>query len=231
MMLPEPLFPGVEGMAAYPDLPELVERSNRGEATAIRRQSVTYLVEREGHYRLPELVFYWWNTRDQRIETTRLPAVEIDAGAAAAPTPSSRRIPVANAALSVALLVALGLSMLLGKWLINRRRSKPESLLRQADRALRSGSREEAVSLAYAWLNSRPADADWLSLREAAACQGKGELSLAVEALLGAVYSARGRESTSRHRIDGDLRQLSRAAPEEKDSGEVLPLNPRQPRK
>ena len=231
MMLPEPPFPDVEGMSAYPDLPELAERSNRGEATAVRRQSVTYVVEREGRYRLPELAFYWWNTHDQRLETTRLPAVEIDAGAAAAGASQPGRIPGVTAAVYASMLLALGVSGLLGWWLIQRRRSRPESLLRQADRALRRGSRQQALSLAYAWLNSRPPHTDWLSLRQAAARQRRGELSLTVEALLAAVYADRGGESASRRRTGGDLRQLGRAVPEETDSGQVLPLNPRQPRK
>lgn len=231
MMLPELLFPGLEGMAAYPDLPELVQRSNRGEATAIRRQTATYVVEREGRYRLPELEFYWWNTRDQQLETTRLPAVEIDAGDAPAGASPPSRITPTTAALFAAAVAALGLSALLIWWLLHRRRARPANFLRQADRALRRGSGQQALSLAYAWLNSRPADTDWLSLRETAARRSTGELSLAVEALLAEVYSARAGESTSRHRSGGHLRQLSRAAPDATERGEVLPLNPRQPRK
>jgi hypothetical protein len=234
MMLPEPLFPGPEGISAYPDLPELVERSNRGEATAIRRQSVTYLVEREGQYRLPEQRFYWWNTRDQRIETTRLAAVEIDAGVAAIDAGPLRQLSVQFIAGSAALAVAAALAVLLGLWLFRWRQSRPKNLLRQADRALRCGAQEEAVALAYAWLNSRPADTDWLSLRQAAARQGKGELSSAVEALLDMVFSAHGRESASGAEAGAVLRQLDRTASDRgrrADAAEYLTLNPHQPRK
>jgi hypothetical protein len=244
MMLPEPAFPELPGLSAYPALPELENRSNRGEATAIRRQSVSYLVEREGQYHLPEQTWYWWNTRDQRVEITTLPAVDIDAGAvgfapAAKPQRSAADL-LPALGLTLGLILALVLVVGLGLPLLRRRHdADPQALLRRAELALRRGSPRKAAALLYDWLNTRPPGADWLSLRRTAASLSRGGLPESVEALLRAAYAdaasadAASAEapSTSDKAALRALRKTARRRDGRRSGPSELALNPLQPRK
>ncbi len=217
LMLPELVQEELPGLAVYPDLPELEDRGNRGQATALRRQSATYVVEQPGQYRLPEQAVYWWNTDTGGLETAVLPAVEIDAGAVVADTPS--------AALPAHwlgwLLAVLGLLLLAA--LLRRASHRPARPLRLARRALSRGDARAAARALYSWLNSRPGTPGWLSLRSSAAEAGAAE---AAEQLLAAAYGSHGGTTP-------DSAALARIAQRRKPGGAAQSggLNPSQPRK
>ncbi len=178
LMLPEPKIEELDGLAAYPDLPELEDRSNRGEATALRRQTATYVVEKPGQYHLPEQSLSWWNTETNAMETATLPAVIIDAGTPAAPAE-----PVSLPAWwpqALALLVAIPLLLAL-----LRVRRSGDNPLGAARKALRQGDAKAASRALYRWLNLRPGEPGWLSLRESSA---QADLADSAEQLLSAAY-------------------------------------------
>ena len=227
MMLPEVLVQSIDGLPAYPEIPELEDRSNRGEATAIRRESIAYLVERSGQFQLPEQRFYWWNTASGRVETTILPAVEIDAGAAVASTTSLPKLPALvtkRELLQIAgAVLVLGLITLLWR----RLRSGRRQLLRQAQRAMQQGDQAKAAALLYRWLNTRPAEADWLSLRNTANAAGGESLGGDIEQLLRAAYAdTRGEDGRQLKNALRRLRTRTRRHQPATSGG----LNPTQPR-
>ena len=221
MMIPALPVSESEGLAAYPDIPALEDRSNRGEATAIRRQSVTYVVEQPGQYRLPELALTWWNTEKGQVETAILPAVEIDAGGVVA-VPEVPAAPVRKGWpwYGTATLLALAfLAALAGLRLLAEDRP-----LSRARAALRRGDAPAAAAAIYAWLNTR--EDDWLTLRQRANRVGAGE---AAEALLQAGYS---HEPPEYRNAGALLRRLKRTLHPQRRATAVS-LNPRtaQPRK
>ena len=70
LFLPPLVSPdATSGLSIYPKEP-VVEDGRREE-------TVTYVFDKPGRYVLPPISLRWWNTRTQRIETTRLPEVKI----------------------------------------------------------------------------------------------------------------------------------------------------------
>lgn len=80
MMLPELTLTDIPGLAAYPAPPELVNRSNRGETIAQRKLTISYVVEAEGEYLLPEKDFLWWDTQSADLQVLSLAPVAFTVG-------------------------------------------------------------------------------------------------------------------------------------------------------
>ena len=209
MMLPEVLAPASPGLSAYADLPELEDRSNRGAATAIRRQRITYVVEKVGHYQLPEQVFYWWDTGEQLLREAVLPALTIEAGgmagvpAATAGTNDTVSLQPAPAWMAIAAGVILAAAL----WHYRRRNTgigTERAQWRHINRALRRRESALAVRLLYQWLNSLQPAPDWLRVRTALATRLNADDIQQLDYLLAQVYA----ESPPEH--SSEL-QLSRA--------------------
>ena len=184
MMLPDYQPQAPDGLAIYPDQPRLENRSNRGEATAVHTETITYVVERAGRYQLPALNFNWWNTRAARPQLTSLAAVTIDAGRAPGAAAASFRLQK----LPWHYLLAL-LPLLAAAWLYRRLPQRENRLLKKAQRLVRKGQYHAATQCLYLWLNQTRPMPDWHSLRHTAARAGDPNLPAGIEALLVHAYS------------------------------------------
>ena len=114
MMLPELPEQATEGVAAYPLPPSLENRSNRGVATAQRIERVSYVMQAEGDFRLPELEFAWWNTTRNELEFVTVPAMEFTVAAGAAtrhPMNRETLVSMAWGLLALALTAALAVTI------------------------------------------------------------------------------------------------------------------------
>ncbi len=196
MMLPVVSANGVEGLPAYEDTSQLRDLSNRGEATAERRQSITYVVERAGQYVLPEQVFYWWDTVNRELETAVLPALAIDAGQPAgrgevAATSAQRFILRGHLFEQWWLALGAGVAAIIAllAWRYRRRGVSETRLLRQLGRALRKGRHEQAAALLYRWLNHFAPRPDWYQLRVTLRRHAGKQAAEAADSLLAAVYA------------------------------------------
>ena len=108
MMLPE-LSPGEHpGLGIYPSPPKLENTSNRGAVSALRKQRVSYVVEREGEYRLPAQEFFWWDTSRQELQIVRLEETLLSASGGA----GKRKFTVDPRERQMLLLLAAGLLIL-----------------------------------------------------------------------------------------------------------------------
>ena len=81
LALPATRFPDVPGARAYPSQPILEDKVNRGQYRAKRTDAVTYVLEREGATKLPEIVVHWWDPQKKKIEEKVLPAVDLSVAA------------------------------------------------------------------------------------------------------------------------------------------------------
>ena len=217
MMLPEPVPDTPPGLSAYPDIPELQDRSNRGEATAIRRQAITYVVVEPGQYQLPGVELPWWNTGTGRRETAVLPALAIDAGTAGLPSAVSTPAWLWPALVAAAVIAAVLL-------LAGRRLRREPDPLQAAARALGNGDAGAATRALYAWLNRARGKPGWLSLRESAAAVDE---AASADALLASSYGNADADVKAARSL---VRKLSRS-PRRQSSSSSLLLNPHQPRK
>lgn len=85
MLLPPlPVFE-TEGLGAYPEAPEVADRSERGALTGERTDRVTWVVERPGTYEIPGIRFQWWDPVNERLREHTVPGRTIEAQPAAAP--------------------------------------------------------------------------------------------------------------------------------------------------
>lgn len=175
MLLPE--FPAetIEGVAVYRKTPLVRDDVNRGAYVARREETLTYVIEKAGEYRLPERVYWWWNTRTGSLESRTVPAVVFEAGGAvAAGQPAVPRAP-RNAARAVvwagsALVLALGVAVLLLALRRSasiapaaddsRRVSVPNTRQLRAAyaSALRRGDYPAALTVLYRWYDRYQAD-------------------------------------------------------------------------
>lgn len=93
MLLPPLPVYETDGLAAYPEAPEVNDRANRGSLVGERVDRITWVVERPGSYRIPAIRFQWWNPAEERLQDLNVPGVTFDAapapGQTAAATPAS----------------------------------------------------------------------------------------------------------------------------------------------
>lgn len=78
MFLP-PLLPqiAIEGIAAYPAEPVVEERSNRGQLSGSRRESVTLVAEGGGSGRVPPVRLDWYSLETNQIETASVDGFDV----------------------------------------------------------------------------------------------------------------------------------------------------------
>ncbi len=73
MMLPVFSIVAPRGLAMYEDPAKLIDDVNRGTRIGKRVESITYVIEKPGSYRIPGRVYSWWNVHDRLVETITLP--------------------------------------------------------------------------------------------------------------------------------------------------------------
>ena len=70
-------FPLIDGLSRYPAEPVTQDRVDRGDLTAERTDSVTYVCERTGHYTIPQQIIAWWNPDSEQFEQERIPGLTL----------------------------------------------------------------------------------------------------------------------------------------------------------
>jgi very-short-patch-repair endonuclease len=76
--LPPLTFEAPEGVRLYPGTPGVSEKAERGKIEATRTESATYVLEKEGHYTISEIVITWWNPQTKGMNKARLPAMDLN---------------------------------------------------------------------------------------------------------------------------------------------------------
>lgn len=74
MMFPPFPTARIDGVAIYPKEPVVRDHSDRGDMVGRRSDSVTYLFQKPGQYRLPGARFTWWDLDTRTVRTIELPA-------------------------------------------------------------------------------------------------------------------------------------------------------------
>ena len=79
MAFPPLSFEPVKGIGIYPDQPALADKGGeRGEIrTGTRTESVTYVLEKEGDYVLPEINVFWWDLKKEELQKETIPAIKL----------------------------------------------------------------------------------------------------------------------------------------------------------
>lgn len=171
MLLPARGVESIEGLAAYPDTPRLVDRPGRRGAPPVaeRIESTSWIFERPGTYVLPAVAIRWWNTEEGRLETAELPGVSFEV----APNPamrsglSSRRTSWSPWVAAGAIVLALAAIVLARRrgWIrtashavasrLERARNSERSYFGAFVRATRRGDPTGVLRAFFRWLDRR----------------------------------------------------------------------------
>ncbi|KQR74743.1 hypothetical protein ASG35_18660 [Burkholderia sp. Leaf177] len=84
MLIPPVNFVEVDGLKRYakPSLTKNVIQDRAGLVAGERTDSVTYVIDHSGRFKLPPVTIEWWNTATQKRESIVLPAISFSASAA-----------------------------------------------------------------------------------------------------------------------------------------------------
>lgn len=63
----------IPGVGIYPSEPTVMDSTDRGSLTGKRIEVLTYVLERAGEVRIPDIVLAWWNLTDRKLERVELP--------------------------------------------------------------------------------------------------------------------------------------------------------------
>lgn len=78
MLLPPlPVF-RTEGLATYPQAPEINDKTNRGELTGERTDSIIWVVEKPGSYTIPGIRFQWWDPSSNELKQQIIAGTHLD---------------------------------------------------------------------------------------------------------------------------------------------------------
>ncbi|MDP3976569.1 MAG: BatD family protein [Pseudomonas sp.] len=82
----------VEGLRRYPDQPQLANQVSDNGVIGSREEREALVPNRSGQFELPAIEIVWWNTHEDRLERTSLPARRL----AVAPAPGLEAEPLAS---------------------------------------------------------------------------------------------------------------------------------------
>ena len=78
MLLPPlPVF-RAEGLAAYPQAPEVSDKTNRGDLTGERTDTIIWVLEKPGTYDIPGIRFQWWDPDSRELKQQIIPGLNLD---------------------------------------------------------------------------------------------------------------------------------------------------------
>ena len=78
MLLPPlPVF-RVEGLSAYPKTPDIRDKTDRGDLTGERTDSITWVAEKPGVYDIPGIRFQWWDPDRQELKQQLVPGLSLE---------------------------------------------------------------------------------------------------------------------------------------------------------
>ena len=169
MMLPSLTLAQQAGLAVYHKPASLEDRINRGTYSAKRIETITYVVEKAGGYRLPPLFFYWWDLSSQSVQTIELPASLIAVGEGLVVVePDTKNVPGLSRLIPTIMLLCfigslVGLAVVmhrkqrLPKWVFAAIKPKSfDDLNQELLAACRSNDGNKVITLLYAMLDKSP---------------------------------------------------------------------------
>lgn len=161
MLLPPlPVFQ-TDGLATYPQPPEVEDKTDRGDLSGERVDSITWVVEKPGRYNIPGIRFQWWDPLSSELKEQIIPGLELDIPPTGADKPASSTTETgqdeSNTLLQLLILAGL---LAIALW-FGLKRSKPgqhqdneKAAFATLAKACRGNQAAQALSAIYTWLES-----------------------------------------------------------------------------
>ncbi|MFV2058231.1 MAG: hypothetical protein ACC707_17335, partial [Thiohalomonadales bacterium] len=209
MMLPEVEAEDIPGIAIYKKSPVVADKVNRGEYLAERTESLTYVFEKAGDYRLPPLTYYWWNLESGALEVVELAAIPLrvvgplstkDAAGDVARSNENESIDVRSLLIKFTsvIILLLGIWIVVHKILRYLKAKRPEKtavlserdLHRKFEQACQDRDLSKAVSLFYQWLDLYAGESFRGSVRLCISDLGRTQAMSEFNMIMRSIYSS-----------------------------------------
>jgi hypothetical protein len=165
MLLPPlPVF-RTNGLAAYPQAPEVRDKTNRGELTGERTDIIIWVVEKPGAYEIPGIRFQWWDPASHELKQQIVPGLSLDilpsaadrsrAGTAEPSEQESSRL-LQILVFSLAGLLVFGLYLHFGRKARTEPLNSEKSAFTRLQKDCKSNQAAQAHSAIHAWLTCSP---------------------------------------------------------------------------
>jgi hypothetical protein len=166
MMLPPVPRAAPDGVHVYSGSPDVLDKVERGDATATRTDTIKYQFLQSGRFTLPELTFVWWDPEQEKLQSESVAGLEINVADASVATQQADEAQSSWSSIWMAALIGLimfsSLAWLVhkpvGRWIAAWRANqhRPEAV---ATRNLRAACTANDASAAYAaliaWFTAR----------------------------------------------------------------------------
>ncbi len=161
MMLPPVLLDAPSGVRIYDTNPIVEDKTERGEARAIRADTIKYQFEQAGTFELPDIEFVHWNPNAEELKRDMLPGITVSVEAVAGDAETGAS-PAANNKSYWPLIASL-LALAIVSWLFREpvtrafanwraQRNGVENLAaRRVERACRTNDASSAYSAILEW--------------------------------------------------------------------------------
>jgi hypothetical protein len=111
--------PQIDGLSIYRKDPELLDQSERSELRGERRDTITYVCQRTGHFVIPAVRLTWWDLDSKRLRAIEFPTRVLDVAPnpaiPSAKLPASQPDSTGNRSYWFAVLLLVG-TVCLGLW-------------------------------------------------------------------------------------------------------------------
>ena len=171
MLLPPlPVFEA-GGLAAYPQAPEVSDKTERGELTGERTDSIIWVLEKPGSYEIPGIRFQWWDPASRELKQQIVPGLTLDVLPSTTEASTTIDSGSESGRTSNILLLVL-LAVLISAFLLRlagrsagQSRENEKAAFSSVNKACENNRASEAHSAIHAWLaflppasvtNSRP---------------------------------------------------------------------------
>jgi hypothetical protein len=232
-----------EGIGVYPAPPSVTDASERGQSTGQRVESVTYVCEKPGTYRIPGLTLAWWDAKQKTLRRQTLPSrlIEVAGTAAPAEEPAAPPRPAFSLAGWIALVVGIA-STAMGLWFLrrpllawwHRRQADPATAERvyfsRFRQACQGGDAPQVYQALMVWLDHLGSGGpgrltDLLDSEDSAL---RSQLDGLQRNLFGPPGSAADWSSSELFRLVSAARTRLKEEPDIRPQGTLPPLNPQQ---
>ena len=159
MLLPPlPVFQA-DGLAAYPQAPDVNDKTDRGDLTGERIDSITWVVEQAGDYEIPGIRFQWWDPDRRELKQQIVPGMSLDIP----PVAAADAVTATNSTWPLKLLIAVITALLaFTLWLLFRRKSHEQhpdnekTTYTRLTNACKNHQAGQVYAAIHAWLEYLP---------------------------------------------------------------------------
>lgn len=189
MLLPPlPVF-RTEGVAAYPQAPEIIDKTDRGDLNGVRTDSIIWVLEKPGAYEFPGIRFQWWDPDNTELKQQVVPGLSLDVAASSVDDAQAAKVEETTGGVrSIVVFVLAGLlaAVLWWRFAHNARKKAPDnekSTFAKLQKACKSNRAAQTYTAIYAWLEyaARPSAVVAKPVTLDTFAQAWGDEKLAVE--------------------------------------------------